>query len=111
MSIEAAQAQPARDYKRASGARSLDVRRCREFGSGALVGRGADQRRVRLLLVAAEAPPRGSGRRAAPEPHRAGAARTPRRSRRQDRAEKYDFYEMLPNFEVVVPEKDKDVQA
>ena len=25
-------------------------------------------------------------------------------------AEKYDFYEMLPNFEVVVPEKDKDVK-
>ena len=24
--------------------------------------------------------------------------------------EKYDFYEMLPNFEVVVPEKDKDVK-
>ena len=25
-------------------------------------------------------------------------------------SEKYDFYEMLPNFEVVVPEKDKDVK-
>jgi cell division protein FtsN len=25
-------------------------------------------------------------------------------------SEKYDFYEMLPNFEVVVPEKDKDVR-
>jgi cell division protein FtsN len=25
-------------------------------------------------------------------------------------AEKYDFYQMLPNFEVVVPEKDKDVK-
>ncbi|MBV8805892.1 MAG: SPOR domain-containing protein, partial [Sinobacteraceae bacterium] len=24
--------------------------------------------------------------------------------------EKYDFYEMLPNFEVVVPEKEKDVK-
>src|SRR2546430_9040427 len=24
--------------------------------------------------------------------------------------EKYDFYEMLPNFEVVVPEKDKEVK-
>src|SRR5256884_6382416 len=26
------------------------------------------------------------------------------------RSEKYDFYQMLPNFEVVVPEKDKDVK-
>ena len=25
-------------------------------------------------------------------------------------SEKYDFYQMLPNFEVVVPEKDKDVK-
>ncbi len=25
-------------------------------------------------------------------------------------AQKYDFYEMLPHFEVVVPEKDKDVK-
>src|SRR6266404_4560213 len=25
-------------------------------------------------------------------------------------SEKYDFYQMLPNFEVVVPEKEKDVK-
>jgi cell division protein FtsN len=28
----------------------------------------------------------------------------------EDRGKSYDFYEMLPKFEVVVPEKDKDVR-
>ena len=37
--------------------------------------------------------------------------RAPTRPRQPGKAaEKYDFYEMLPNFEVVVPEKDKDVK-
>jgi cell division protein FtsN len=28
----------------------------------------------------------------------------------EEQSDKYDFYQMLPNFEVVVPEKDKDVK-
>jgi cell division protein FtsN len=96
----------ARDYK-SSQRRSLDVRRYREFGSGALAGvvlasvafvylggkmhRGAE---------AADAP--------RPEPRRAAPADTEATAGKP--AEKYDFYEMLPNFEVVVPEKDKDVK-
>ncbi len=99
----------ARDYK-GSQHRGLKVRGLREFSYGALTG----------LLVAGVAFAYVNGRlhHAAdgadtphPDPHRsaradaelgaAGAGKAP---------EKYDFYEMLPNFEVVVPEKDKDVK-
>jgi cell division protein FtsN len=44
-----------------------------------------------------------------PEPHRK-APRDPDANATAAAGEKYDFYEMLPNFEVVVPEKDKDVK-
>jgi cell division protein FtsN len=97
----------ARDYK-STQRRPLDLRRLREFGYGLLTGA--------LLASMAFAYLNGKGHRSAdppdaprPDPHRAAPA---------DRAgvaagktaEKYDFYEMLPNFEVVVPEKDKDVK-
>lgn len=95
----------ARDYK-SSQHRPFELRRWREFGYGALAGA--------LLTVmaftwlgnrhkAAEAPdaPR-------PEPHR--AARADAESTAATSSQKYDFYQMLPNFEVVVPEKDKDVK-
>ena len=46
-----------------------------------------------------------------PDPHRAARADTEASGPGSGKtAEKYDFYEMLPNFEVVVPEKDKDVK-
>ena len=98
----------ARDYKSAQH-RPLELRRWREFGYGLLAG---------ALLVtltftwlgnrhkaAAEAPdaPR-------PDPHRVVRAEAEAASATGKPAEKYDFYQMLPNFEVVVPEKDKDVK-
>jgi cell division protein FtsN len=98
----------ARDYK-SSQHRPLELRRWREFGYGLLAG---------ALLVtltftwlgnrhkaAAEAPdaPR-------PDPHRVVRAEAEAASATGKPAEKYDFYQMLPNFEVVVPEKDKDVK-
>ena len=99
-----------RDYK-TSHRRSADLGRLRQFGFGALVGvvlasavfiYVSDKRRS--THEAAEVP--------RPDPHRpaladtdagvgAGAGQT---------SEKYDFYQMLPNFEVVVPEKEKDVK-
>ena len=97
----------ARDYK-SSQHRPLELRRWREFGYGLLAG---------ALLVtltftwlgnrhkaAAEAPdaPR-------PDPHRVVRAEAEAASASGKPAEKYDFYQILPNFEVVVPEKDKDV--
>jgi cell division protein FtsN len=44
-----------------------------------------------------------------PEPHRKSPA-DPEAAGTAAAGEKYDFYDMLPNFEVVVPEKDKDVK-
>jgi cell division protein FtsN len=95
-----------RDYK-TSQRRAVGFGRLREFGFGALAG---------VVLASAVFVYVGGKRTAAheaaevphPDPHRqapadadAGTAQT---------AEKYDFYQMLPNFEVVVPEKEKDVK-
>jgi cell division protein FtsN len=99
----------ARDYKRRDR-RSLELWRMREFGMGALVGivlAGAStvyimngrQHDAAVAHEKADAP--------RPDPHRK-APSDPETGAVAD--EKYDFYEMLPNFEVVVPEKDKDVK-
>jgi SPOR domain len=98
----------ARDYK-STQRRPLELRRWREFGYGVLTGvvlastafvyvGGSHARR---LPESADAP-RPDPHRLAPDFDGGGAAGKP--------SEKYDFYEMLPNFEVVVPEKDKDVK-
>ncbi len=99
----------ARDYKSARG-RNLPVRGLREFAYGALAGMAfagiAFAWYNARLHKATEAPdtPR-------PEPHRAARADNDVTGPGSGKAsEKYDFYEMLPNFEVVVPEKDKDVK-
>jgi cell division septation protein DedD len=96
-----------RDYKRARR-RPLDFGRWREFGYGLLAG-------VVLATVAFvyatgnrhKTPELGNAPR--PEPHRAAPGDDPAAGGGKS-AEKYDFYQMLPNFEVVVPEKDKDVK-
>ena len=97
-----------RDYKRTSR-RSLDLGRWREFGYGLLVG-------VVLAALAFayvtggrhKAPELGDAPR--PDPHRAAPTDDPAAASGGNAAEKYDFYQMLPNFEVVVPEKDKEVK-
>ena len=97
-----------RDYKR-STRRPLDLGRWREFAYGLLAGgalaglayvyAGHGHRTLEL----ADAPH--------PEPHRAAPADAdPAGAAQPKAAQKYDFYEMLPNFEVVVPEKDKEVK-
>jgi cell division protein FtsN len=96
----------ARDYK-STQRRPLDLRRWREFGYGVLGGvvlaslafvyLGGKAHRTAEVADA----PRPDPHRAAPADPEAAAGKP---------AQKYDFYEMLPNFEVVVPEKDKDVK-
>jgi cell division protein FtsN len=99
----------ARDYKRRER-RSLEIWRMREFGMGALVGivlAGAStvyimsnrQHDAAIAREKAEGPRPDPHRSAPTDPATAGVT-----------GEKYDFYEMLPNFEVVVPEKEKDVK-
>jgi cell division protein FtsN len=98
-----------RDYK-TNHRRPLDVGRLREFGVGALVG--IVMASALFLYMGSKRPVAHEAAEAPhPDPHRtaptdseagvAGAGHT---------AEKYDFYQMLPNFEVVVPEKEKDVK-
>jgi cell division protein FtsN len=84
----------------------------RDFGMGALVGiilAGASavyimssrQHDAAIAHEKTEAP--------RPDPHRK-APSDPEAGATANAGEKYDFYEMLPNFEVVVPEKDKEVK-
>jgi cell division protein FtsN len=96
----------ARDYKKTTR-RPLDLGRYREFGAGLLVGV--------VLAAAIFVYMSGSGQtqpvqeQPHPEPRRqqtAPAAAT----ENPEGTERLDFYDMLPNFEVVVPEKDQDVK-
>ena len=94
----------ARDYKK-SARRAFDFTRMREFGAGALIG---------AVLTSAFFLYIGEVRRAPaedvrPQPrHTAPADAEPIGAHSND--ERYDFYEMLPHFEVVVPEKERDVR-
>jgi cell division protein FtsN len=94
-----------RDYKKPQR-RALDVSRLREFGIGVLVGvvltSGIFIYMKDAGKAVAEPAPRPEPQRV--PPHDEDAAAT------GDSAQRYDFYEMLPNFEVVVPEKDKEVK-
>jgi cell division protein FtsN len=98
----------ARDYK-SKQRRSPDLRRFREFGYGVLLGVVAAS--VAFVYLGDRAH-RGNEPQDAPrpDPHRASLADADGGVGAAKAAEKYDFYQMLPNFEVVVPEKDKDVK-
>ena len=98
----------ARDYK-STHRRPLELRRWREFGYGAIAGAVlASMAFVYLgghghhLSESADAP--------RPDPRRSARADLEPGAAADKASEKYDFYQMLPNFEVVVPEKDKDVK-
>jgi cell division protein FtsN len=83
----------------------------REFGMGALVGVVLAGSATVYLMNARQhsAVAREKADAPRPDPHRKAPA-DPESSGTAAAGEKYDFYEMLPNFEVVVPEKDKDVK-
>jgi cell division protein FtsN len=98
-----------RDYKRPSR-RAFGLSRLREFGVGLIAGAILAGGFAIYKSEASKAPVPESPR---PEPQRAAkhdvdAADAAAAS--SERSERYDFYEMLPNFEVVVPEKDRDVK-
>jgi len=98
-----------RDYK-STQRRAPDFRRLREFGYGMLAGIVL----ASMAFVYLGGTPRKSRDPAdapRPDPYRAAPAGADSAGVGPGRtAEKYDFYQMLPNFEVVVPEKDKDVK-
>ena len=98
-----------RDYKTPQRGRGVEFGRLREFGFGTLVG---------VVLATAVFVYVGGRRQSShdavadvphPDPHRKAPTDTDAGGGAQA-SEKYDFYQMLPNFEVVVPEKEKDVK-
>jgi cell division protein FtsN len=94
----------ARDYKKTQR-RALDLARYKEFGAGALIG-AAVTGAVFLYLGEVHHTPADEPR---PQPrHAAPTDAEPLGAHGSD--ERYDFYEMLPHFEVVVPEKERDVK-
>jgi cell division protein FtsN len=93
-----------RDFKRArGGGLRLEVSRFRDFGAGLALGLAVsvsvlvwqNYREKNAARAAAETP--------RPEPRASAAGDA------EESAKSYDFYDMLPNFEVVVPEKDREV--
>src|SRR5579859_1334241 len=83
----------------------------REFFMGALVGiviAGGAAVFIMNSRHEASAHEKTDGPR--PDPHRRAPTDSDAATVSTSSPEKYDFYEMLPNFEVVVPEKDKEVK-
>src|SRR5205807_8378647 len=87
----------------------MELGRLREFGFGTLAG--VVLAAVGFLYVGGK---RSSAHESVevphPDPHRQAPADTEAATGATQTSEKYDFYQMLPNFEVVVPEKEKDVK-
>src|SRR5205085_1710570 len=98
-----------RDYK-STQRRAPDLRRLREFGYGMLAGIVLASTAF-VYLGGTPRKSRDSADAPRPDPYRAAPADADSGGVGAGRpAEKYDFYQMLPNFEVVVPEKEKDVK-
>lgn len=95
-----------RDYKKPRR-RALDLARFKEFGVGLLAGLVLASGIFIYKSDAKKAPLPESPR---PEPQRSAKAETADASAGSESGDRYDFYEMLPNFEVVVPEKDREVK-
>lgn len=94
----------ARDYKK-SQRRALDLARLKEFGAGVLVGAVLTS----ILFLYRDEVHRAPADEPRPQPRHAPPLETePLGAHGSD--ERYDFYEMLPHFEVVVPEKERDVK-
>ena len=101
----------ARDFKSARRG-GLDLGRWRDFGIG--LGAGLV---VALVIFVGDRRTRPTAEAAAPQPNKRaaaaagdateGAAASGNAPAGSDR---FDFYEMLPKFEVVVPEKERDVK-
>lgn len=96
---------PGRDYKRHAGKQGFTLTRWREFVIGLGVGiviavavYVTDHRRP-VDLVAADA---------RPKPRTKAVAKDVNEP--EESATRYDFYDMLPKFEVIVPEKERDVR-
>lgn len=97
---------PARDYKHGGGRRGgFDIKKYQQFGAGLAVG-------LLVALAVFVHGQRGSAVEAevveTPPPSREVAAETPAAGT-VDVTEQYEFYDVLPNSKVDVPERSRDV--
>ena len=95
-----------RDYK--NKGRPTSLGRFREFGVGTLVG-VVLATSIFVYMTGKREGARDAVETPRPEPHRA-APLDAEAATAGATTEKYTFYDRLPNFEVVVPEKDKEVK-
>lgn len=98
-----------KDYKKPQR-RSLESLRLREFVVGVAVGAVLASGAFLYMRSDAAEPAADAPH---PEPHRQPAADPDAEGESTvaaESGESYDFYDMLPKFEVVVPEKEKDVK-
>jgi cell division protein FtsN len=98
-----------RDFKRASRRSPLDLKRFRDLGIGLAVGAILT---AGVFVYKSDAHKTVESDTPRPEPQQRTStpADADNGSARNEGGERYDFYEMLPNFEVVVPEKDREVK-
>jgi cell division protein FtsN len=98
-----------RDFKRASRRAPLDVKRFRDLGVGLAVGVILT---AGVFLYKSDAHTAVEPDSPQPEPQRRASSRADAETgaASTESGERYDFYEMLPKFEVVVPEKDREVK-
>jgi cell division protein FtsN len=94
----------ARDYKKPQR-HALDATRLRDFGAGLLVGAVC----MAALFAVTHRPQRVAADVPRPEHHPARSDASAAEPAGQS-SERYDFSQMLPHFEVVVPEKERDVK-
>ena len=92
-----------RDFKRPAR-RAFDLVRLRDFGTGVLVGLAA----ATLLFAWLRDRADDSSQASRPEPRKLEAPAADVAAAGESAGD-YDFYEMLPKFEVVIPERDRDV--
>lgn len=97
----------ARDYKHGGGKRGgFDFAQYQQFGvglaAGLLVALGVFVFDRREKPAEAEVAP-------TPRADKQAAKKSPA-TEAEDPAEQYDFYDMLPKYEVVIPEQDRDVR-
>jgi cell division protein FtsN len=99
----------ARDYKRTSRRSPLDLNRFRDLGIGLAVGAFLASA-VFIYKSDAHKAVEPDSPRPEPQTRAAAAGDAEGNGASAEGGERYDFYDMLPNFEVVVPEKDRDVK-
>jgi cell division protein FtsN len=94
-----------RDFKRTRpGALRFDISRWREFGIGLAVGLS-----VSVCVLIWQNYREKTAASAVPETPRPEPRTTAAPAESEEAGKNFDFYDRLPNFEVVVPEKDREV--